>query len=170
MPKYFNRPQRSYVFTRVCDSVHRGGLPKCMLGYHPQEQTPLPLEQTPTHPHPTPRSRPPLGADPPPGSKPPPGSRPPPPAYGQWAAGTHPTGMHSFFLFVYTPMFNLFCLHNSLWRKYYFIFESYELVLITEVCHTQGNICSWMDKSYFWDQPSVLISPHRYFFKADPYD
>ena len=50
------RPQRScgqgYVFTRVCDSVHsRGGLPKCMLGYHtppgsrhpPGKQAPLPL-------------------------------------------------------------------------------------------------------------------------------
>ena len=40
--KFYYRPQRScgrgYVFTRVCDSVHRGGLPQCMLGYcHPQE-------------------------------------------------------------------------------------------------------------------------------------
>ena len=24
-------------FTRVCDSVHVGGLPQCMLGYHPPE-------------------------------------------------------------------------------------------------------------------------------------
>ena len=35
----YYRPQRScgqgYVFTRVCDSVHRGGgLPQCNLGYH----------------------------------------------------------------------------------------------------------------------------------------
>ena len=48
----------------VIHSVHGGGLPPCMLGYHP------------------------------PGSKPP----PPPkqtPAYGQRAAGTQPTGMHS---------------------------------------------------------------------------
>ena len=26
---------QGYVFTRVCDSVHRGGLPQCMLGYPP---------------------------------------------------------------------------------------------------------------------------------------
>ena len=54
-PVYF-RPQRScegYVFTRVCHCIHRGSLPQCMLGYHPQEQTPprsrhpLPWEQTP---------------------------------------------------------------------------------------------------------------------------
>ena len=36
---HFYRPQRScgqgYVFTRVCDSVHWGGLCQCMLGYHP---------------------------------------------------------------------------------------------------------------------------------------
>ena len=39
------RPQRScgqgYVFTRVCDSVHGGGgLPQCMLGYHPPGSRP----------------------------------------------------------------------------------------------------------------------------------
>ena len=45
---------QGYVFTGVCNSVHRGGcLPQCMLGYHtPQEQTPPgrrhpPWEQTP---------------------------------------------------------------------------------------------------------------------------
>ena len=48
-------PHRScgqgYVFTRVCDSVNRGGLPQCMLGYHaPWEQTPT----TPTPPEHTP--------------------------------------------------------------------------------------------------------------------
>ena len=26
---------QGYVFTRVCDSVHWGGLPQCMLGYTP---------------------------------------------------------------------------------------------------------------------------------------
>ena len=25
---------QGYVFTHVCDSVHGGGLPQCMLGYH----------------------------------------------------------------------------------------------------------------------------------------
>ena len=85
---------RLYFYRHV--SVHRKGLPQCMLGYAP------------------PRSRHPPGADippsrhPPPGSttpweQTPPGSRPPEqtppgkqtPAYGQRAAGTHPTGMHS---------------------------------------------------------------------------
>ena len=44
------RPQRScgqgYVFTRVCDSVQRGSLPQCMLGYPTPEQAP-PTEQAP---------------------------------------------------------------------------------------------------------------------------
>ena len=35
------RPQRSCgqgnIFAPVCHSVHRGGLPQCILGYHPQE-------------------------------------------------------------------------------------------------------------------------------------
>ena len=31
---------QGYVFTHVCDSVHRGGLPQCMLGYTAWEQTP----------------------------------------------------------------------------------------------------------------------------------
>ena len=74
------------VFTGICDSVHGGCVPQCMLGYHlpphtpPQEQTP-PWEQTPPAP----------GADPP--------SRPPSAKhagrYGQRAGGTHPTGMQS---------------------------------------------------------------------------
>ena len=84
------------VFTGVCDSVNReGGLPQCMLGYHPTwEQTPPPGSR---HTH-TPRTRlPPLGADTPPPGPDPPGSRHPPGADPpcQQAAGTHPTGMHS---------------------------------------------------------------------------
>ena len=73
-------------FTRVCDSVHRGGgLPYCMLWY-------------------TPLSRPPPGADSPweqtpPGSRHP-GSRRTPSGvhaerYGQQTGGMHPTGMQS---------------------------------------------------------------------------
>ena len=60
---------------------------------HPPEQTPPPREQTP------PRTRPPLGLSTPPSPpglstpNPPPGKQTP--AYGQRAAGTHPTGMHS---------------------------------------------------------------------------
>ena len=59
------------VFTGVCDSVHRrGGVSASVhAGMHP------PREDTPKSRHP-----------------------PPPPAYGQRAAGTHPTGMHSRFI------------------------------------------------------------------------
>ena len=108
------------VFTGVCDSVHRGGcLPQCMMGYHtpsqsrhPQRQTP-PWEQTPPKGRHPPKQTPPwsrhpsaLGADTPPRSRHPPGAdnpqeQTPPwkqtPEYGQRAAGTHPTGMHSCF-------------------------------------------------------------------------
>ena len=32
---------QGYIFTGLCDSVHRGGLPQCMLGYNlPREQAP----------------------------------------------------------------------------------------------------------------------------------
>ena len=48
------RPQRSCgqgnIFKPVCHSVHRGGLPQCMLGYqHPPDQTHTPpnRQQTP---------------------------------------------------------------------------------------------------------------------------
>ena len=71
--RFFYKPQRScgqgYVFTCVCDSVHRRGV--CLSACWdttPPEQTPPPPEQTPPgsrhhhpqgrHPHP-PRSRPP---------------------------------------------------------------------------------------------------------------
>ena len=106
---YHYRPQRSCgqgnISTPVCRSVHRGGLPQCMLGYPPPGAD-IPPEQTPS----------PLGADPPgadtphweqtpptgsrhhPGADHPPGADPPgkqTPAYGLRAAGTHPTGMHS---------------------------------------------------------------------------
>ena len=67
----FFRPQQSckgYVFTPVCHSVHRGGLPQCMLGHPPgSKHTPLGAGTpngagTPIPPwssHPPPRSRPP---------------------------------------------------------------------------------------------------------------
>ena len=100
---HFYRPQRScgqgYVFTRVCDSVNKGGVSEA----YPPEQTPPdqtppeqtpPLEQTPpgTRPPqeqtpPPPRDQTPPGPDPLPRSRPPreqtadtplpPGSRPP---------------------------------------------------------------------------------------------
>ena len=50
----YYRPQRScgqgYVFTRVCDSINRGGggLPQCMLGYPSgSRQPPPPRADTP---------------------------------------------------------------------------------------------------------------------------
>ena len=104
------RPQRSCdqgnIFTPVCYSVHGGGSASVHAGIpppyprsrppravnppgsrHPQSSQPS-WEQTP------PGSRHPLGADPSPSSRPP-LPRKQTPAYGQWAAGTHPTGMHS---------------------------------------------------------------------------
>ena len=45
------------VFTGICDSVHRGCLPQCMLGCHPL--TPHPQEQTPRWEQTPPRSTPP---------------------------------------------------------------------------------------------------------------
>ena len=96
--QYFYRPQRSCaqgnIFTLVCHSVHRGGLPQCMLGYQPPwadtllrsrhpSQSRTPREQTPPLGGPPPRPHPPLGADTPgadppwttPRSRTPPGSR-----------------------------------------------------------------------------------------------
>ena len=54
---------------------------------HPREQTPPPrADIPPTADTPQEQTSPPRGADPPWEQT---------PAYGQWAAGTHPTGMHS---------------------------------------------------------------------------
>ena len=91
-------------------SVHAGIYPQSR---HPPEQTP-PWEQSrppgpdtppgPTTPDQIPPSRHPPGSRHSPDQIPPPGTRTPPPpppavkqtpAYGQRAAGTHPTGMHS---------------------------------------------------------------------------
>ena len=92
--KYFYRPQRSCEGCfYTCVSVHGGGLPQCMLGYHPPGPEtppgpgtlPLPADTLPPGPG-TPRSRHPLG----------PGTPPPPTQQTATVAdGTHPTGMHS---------------------------------------------------------------------------
>ena len=121
------RPQRSWakiMFLQASVILSTKGV--CLSACWdtpPQEQTPLqeqtPQEQTPpraetTHSRHSPLEQtPPLGADPPweqtpSGADTPPcrsrhplGAGPPPgkqtPAYGQRAAGTHPTGMHSCF-------------------------------------------------------------------------
>ena len=53
---------QGYIFTGVCDSVHGGGggLPQCMLGYHPNQQGGSPWQ-----------------GDPPPGKADPPGKETP---------------------------------------------------------------------------------------------
>ena len=73
-------------------AVPPGKTPPCPLGQtHPPGADHPPRADTLRSD--TPRSRPPPGADtPPPGQTPP---RKQTPAYGQRAAGTHPTGMHS---------------------------------------------------------------------------
>ena len=72
-----------FLHVSVIHSVHRegGGLPQCMLGYLPRTR------QTPPRP-----GRPPWDQTPPRTRHPP---RKQTSAYGQRAAGTHPTGMHS---------------------------------------------------------------------------
>ena len=101
---YHYRPQRSCgqgnIFTPVCHSVHRGVSSRENPparenpptrenppgpGRHPPDQADPPWDQADTNP-PSPSPPPPDQADPP---------RKQTPAYGQWAAGTHPTGMHS---------------------------------------------------------------------------
>ena len=54
------------VFTGVCDSVHWGGLPQCMLGYHirPPSRPPQSRHTPPSRP---PQSRHPQSRHPPPG-------------------------------------------------------------------------------------------------------
>ena len=64
MKKYFYRPQRSCgqgnIFTPVCHSVHRGGLPQCMLGYPPgSDSTPPDQADTPQTRHPPDQADPP---------------------------------------------------------------------------------------------------------------
>ena len=85
--------EQGYVFTRVCDTVHRGGVSASVhagiypLGADtppPQEQTP-PWEQIPpacTEADTTPPEQIPLGAV-------------YTGRYGQQTGGTHPTGMHT---------------------------------------------------------------------------
>ena len=100
------------IFSVVCvkNSVHRGGLPQCMLRYHPQDQASPSWEQTP------PRADP-LGEDTPP-------SAVHAGRYGQQAGSMHPTGMQSLLptnevwgKVIFTPA-------NKVWGK----------VIFSEVC------------------------------------
>ena len=72
---------QGYVFTGVCDSVNRGGVP-----HPPPEQTP-PSEQIP--PEQTPREQTPTSEH--------------AVRYGQCAGGTHPTGIQSCYIFMSYP-------------------------------------------------------------------
>ena len=93
---------RYYFHRRL--SVHRGEgcLPQCMLGYTllrtrqtPPDQADPPGPDTPPGADTPPRSRFPDQVAPPQKQTTPPGKQTS--AYGQRAAGTHPTGMHSCF-------------------------------------------------------------------------
>ena len=83
----YYRPKRSfgqgYVFTGVCDSVHRGGGACSKFSGGGWSGTPPSW-------HAPPPGSPPLA-----GTTPPRQAGTPPPGYGQCSAGTHPTGMHS---------------------------------------------------------------------------
>ena len=85
---------QGYVFTGVCDSVHRGGSGKETppAGWRPpgwMENPPGWMENPPGW-----KENPPAGwRTPPAGWRTPPGKQTP--AYGLRSAGTHPTGMHS---------------------------------------------------------------------------
>ena len=114
--EHFYRPQRSWakvMFLQASVILSTTGrcLPQWMLGYHPP------------------------GADTPPGSRHPPGADPPrsrhppkeTPAYGQRAAGTHPTGMHS-------------CLFKFWRTKVLFV------TLLITLFWTFGYVSSWFQR------------------------
>ena len=66
---YIYRPQRSCgqgnIFTPVCHSVHRGGLPHCMLGCHPPAKETPPAREAPLPRRPPRRRHPPAKETPP---------------------------------------------------------------------------------------------------------
>ena len=89
------------IFSVACvkNSVHRGGLPQCILGYHPPPgaDTPLRADTSPDQAPPD-HQAPPLDQAPP--AADPPLDQAPPCAvhagrYGQQTGGMHPTGMQS---------------------------------------------------------------------------
>ena len=93
---HYYRPKRSFgqgnIFTPVCHSVHRGGVP---ARHTPPAGTPPPGRHTPPgQVHPPWQVHPP-GRYTPPGQVHPPPREQQTPEYGQRSAGTHPTGMHS---------------------------------------------------------------------------
>ena len=159
----YYRPQRSCgqgnVFTGVCLSTGGGCLPQCMLGCHtpppgpgrpPRDQADTPPDQgDPPGPGRPPRDQAdtPLGqgrhpprdqADtcPGPGRHPPPGKQTP--AYGLRAAGTHPTGMHS-------CLINVFSCKSKTHSKYKGSIKEYIVVLSLVVFYPLPN---WIQFAY----------------------
>ena len=99
----------------TCLSVHRGGLPQCILGYHllPQEQAP-----------PTPGSRQPPGADTPLGADTP-QEQAPPPADG-YCCGQHASYWNAFLFH-----FNLSCFSTKTTSWKYFDRNCFHFVTTT---------------------------------------
>ena len=138
------QPQRScgqgYVFTRVCDSVHKGGLRAGRIpraGRTPPGRENPPAERTPQ-----------AGRTPPP-----PGKHTP--AYGQRAAGTHPTGMHSCFVMCFllnqcncrchtSP---IYC-HNGCWHLTVNTAASVTVWLERCECCHMDNLRLWPSTTY----------------------
>ena len=130
-------PQQSCnIFAPVCHSVYRGGvcLSACWdkppleqtlpQSRHPREQTPpAPRADTPTPGADTPQNR-----QPPPEQTHPSGKQTP--TYGQWAAGTHPTGMHSCFFL----SFRTYQIHHA---KFKFTIISLTCVLMVTMNDNQ---------------------------------
>ena len=130
----YYRPQRScgqcYVFTGVCDSVHRGGF---------SGEAPPGTKETPPDQGEPPRDQ----ADPPWTKENPPRDQAHPPgkntaAYGQWAAGTHPTGMHSCLFSVFID------LHSANKRRFcpVYLLEWREWIIYRKfgsMVHTSGT-------------------------------
>ena len=154
------------VFTGVCHSFCSqggGGLPQCMLGYPPRPGRHPPLDQADPPDQTPPRIRHPPDQIPRPGRHPPdqvdtpqirqtplnqedtPGTRQTSPlgtrqtpAYGLRAAGTHPTGMHSCFIFFYlSETYCYLC----------FIFFKPNTRIPSPSVQTKRNCLSWI---LFW--------------------
>ena len=123
---------QGYVFTGMCDSVHRG---VCLSACWdtPPEQTPPPRSRPPPRPGRPPLEQTPPSSRHPPKTRHPPGQAlPPPPGtehagrYGQCAGGTHPTGMQSCFRHVkasFTLILNVIIFRSGTFVLFYGHFD-----------------------------------------------
>ena len=152
-------------FTSVCQEFcPRGGgcLPQCMLGYtppppgaHPQSRQPPWDQTTPPRTRHPPEQTPP-GADTP-LEQTPPGKQTA--AYGQWAAGTHPTGIHSclgeIFLFVLWTEYSVECLKYFLTDSHYktifvSVWSACSSFTVHKHCSKTAHFGQYLDK-FFMD-------------------